>query len=198
MRAHLTEVFRRYGLPVRINADNGAPWGAPSQPGQITELGIWLVRQGIRLGFSRPCHPQTNGKVERFHRSLKAEVLDGRSFHDLKHAQRGFDAWRRVYNQQRPHDALQLAVPLSCYELSRRAYRDQPPEIEYGPDDTVILVKWLGELRFRGHKYKLSSPLHGERVAVRPRADADGLYDVFFAHHKLTEINLRAPTDADP
>lgn len=198
VRAHLGAIFGRYGLPVRINTDNGTPWGAPRQPGQLTELGIWLVRQGIRLSFSRPYHPQTNGKDERFHRSLKAEVLDGRSFHDLENAQRAFDAWRHVYNHERPHDALQLAVPVSRYAVSPRAYREQLPEIEYGPDDTVITVGWLGEIRFKGRRYKLSSPLHGERVAVRPRAGTDGLYDVFFAHHKLTEIDLREDAPANP
>ena len=198
VRQHLSELFGRYGLPVRINADNGAPWGASRQPGQLTELGIWLVRQGIRLSFSRPYHPQTNGKAERFHRSLKAEVLDGRSFHDLPHAQSAFDAWRHIYNHERPHDALQLHVPVSRYEVSPRTYSEQPEPIQYGPDDTVVTVKWLGEIRFRGRKYKLSSPLRGQPVAIRPRADTDGLYEVYFAHHKLSEIDLRDNTEPSP
>jgi transposase InsO family protein len=63
---HLERTFRRYGLPLRINADNGSPWGSPSQPGQLTELAIWLIRLGVRLSHSRVAHPQTNGKEERF------------------------------------------------------------------------------------------------------------------------------------
>jgi len=78
VQEHMTEVFRQYGLPAQINTDNGAPWGSPSSPGQLTPLTIWLVRLGIKVTWSRPRHPQTNGKNERFHRSLKAEVLSGR------------------------------------------------------------------------------------------------------------------------
>lgn len=97
VREHLEATFRRYGLPVRMNFDNGAPWGSPSQPGQVTELGLWLIRLGIRLSHSRPYHPQTNGKEERFHRSLKAEVLNGKSFEHLAHAQPAFERWRQIY-----------------------------------------------------------------------------------------------------
>ncbi|MBB5506631.1 transposase InsO family protein [Paraburkholderia sp. JPY681] len=89
---HLERTFRRYGLPPRINADNGSPWGSPSQAGQLTELAIWLIRLGICLSHSRVAHPQTNGKEERFHRTLKAEVIAGHHFKDLPSAQRAFDA----------------------------------------------------------------------------------------------------------
>jgi transposase InsO family protein len=111
VQAHLEATFRRYGLPARMNFDNGAPWGSPGQPGQVTGLGLWLIRLGIRISHSRPYHPQTNGKEERFHRSPKAEVLNGRSFDDLEHAQSAFDRWRRVYNHERPHEAIQMQTP---------------------------------------------------------------------------------------
>ncbi|WP_256737766.1 IS481 family transposase, partial [Paraburkholderia fungorum] len=112
---HLERTFRRYGLPLRINADNGSPWGSPSQPGQLTELAIWLIRLGVRLSHSRVAHPQTNGKEERFHRTLKAEVIAGRHFRDLPGAQQAFDEWRPVYNHQRPHQALGMATPATRY-----------------------------------------------------------------------------------
>lgn len=187
----LVDVFRRYGLPVRINADNGPPWGCPRQPGQVTELAIWLIRLGIRVGFSRPYHPQTNGKDERFHRSLKAEVLNGRSFASMAEAQRAFDHWRGVYNHQRPHEALGMATPDTRYQVSARSYPEHLPEIEYGPDDEVIKVKWLGELNFRGRRYKLSSPLRNLTVAVRPEGKTDGLFNVYFMHHRLMQIDIR-------
>ena len=56
------------------------------------------MRHGIRVGHSRPYHPQTQGKLERFHRSLKAEVLQGKWFADSGELQRAFDHWRTVYN----------------------------------------------------------------------------------------------------
>lgn len=193
VQEQLSRIFERYGLPVRINTDNGSPWGASRQPGQLTELAIWLIRLGIHLSFSRPYHPQTNGKDERFHRSLKAEVLNGRSFHSLQQAQEAFDRWRHTYNQHRPHEALQMATPTTRYRVSPRAYPTQLPDIEYGPDDTVVKVKWFGEVNFRGNRYKLSNPLRGQPVAIRPSPNVDGLFHVFFAHHKLMEIDLREP-----
>ena len=196
VQAALAGIFQRYGLPVRINTDNGAPWGSSRQPGQLTELAIWLIRQGIRLSFSRPYHPQTNGKDERFHRTLKAEVLNGRSFHSLSHAQGAFDAWREVYNHQRPHEALQMATPISRYCVSTTAYRDHLPDIEYGSHDTVVIVKWDGVIRFKGRRYKVSNPLRGYPVAIRPSPEHEGVFDVFFAHHKLTQIDLRMTSAA--
>lgn len=196
VRERLTGVFQRYGLPVRINTDNGQPWGASRQPGQLTDLAIWLIRQGIRISFSRPYHPQTNGKDERFHRTLKAEVLNGRGFHSLQHAQEAFDVWREIYNHQRPHEALQMATPTSRYRVSAKAYSACLPAIEYGPDDTVVTVKSNGELRFKEHRYKVSNPLRGQSVAIRPDETRDGLYDVFFVHHKLMQIDLRMPSES--
>lgn len=193
VQQHLVEVFRRYGLPERINADNGAPWGSPAQPGQLSALAIWWIRCGVRVSFSRPYHPQTNGKDERFHRSFKAEVLQGRSFNDLDCAQQAFDQWRDVYNQQRPHQGIGMQTPTSRYQLSPRAYPEVLPAIEYSPDDTVITVKWLGEVKFKDRRYRVSSALRGLPIAVRPHAQTDGVFNIFFMRQWLQQIDLRQP-----
>jgi len=179
-----------------MNFDNGAPWGSPTQPGQLTTLGLWLVRLGIRIGHSRPYHPQTNGKEERFHRSLKAEVLNGRSFEHLAHAQSAFDRWRDVYNYERPHEALQLHTPITRYRASQRPFPESLPVIEYDVDDTVVRVKWNGEVRFQGRRFKVSSALHGYDIAIRPRPLEDGVFDVYFAHHRCLVIDMNAATTA--
>lgn len=193
VQAQLTQVFRTYGLPVRMNCDNGAPWGSPREPGQVSTLALWLIRLGIRVSFSRPYHPQTNGKEERFHRSLKAEVLNGRSFADLPEAQGAFDRWREVYNHQRPHQAIGMCTPASRYRMSARRYPETLPPIAYGPADTVVTVQWLGELKFQGRRFKVSAALRGLPVAIRPVDTKDGCYGVYFMHHKLREIDLREP-----
>ena len=190
VQEHFEATFRRYGLPVRMNFDNGSPWGSPAQPGQVSELGLWLIRLGIRVSYSRPYHPQTNGKEEGFHRSLTAEVLNGRSFEHLAQAQVAFDRWRHVYNQERPHEALQMQTPIMRYQPSPRPFPEALPAIEYGPDDTVVRVKWNGDLRFRGQRFKVSSALHRHDVALRPRSHQDGCYDVYFAHHHCATIDL--------
>jgi transposase InsO family protein len=188
----LTGSFRRYGLPVRINADNGAPWGSSRAPGHgLTDLTVWLLRLGIGVSHSRPYHPQTNGKLERFHRSLKAEVLNGRSFTDLQQAQLAFDDWRVVYNQQRPHEGIGMAVPVSRYRPSERVFPDTLAPIEYGPNDDVLTVKWDGKVVFKGHRLKVSNALHQLPIAFRPDPEQDGCYDVYFCHQRFMQLNLR-------
>ena len=188
----LTGAFHRYGLPVRINADNGPPWGSSRAPGHgLTDLTIWLLRLGISVSHSRPYHPQTNGKLERFHRSLKAEVLTGRSFEDLKQAQQAFDRWRAVYNQQRPHEGIGMAVPVSRYRPSERVLPETLAPIEYGPDDHVITVKWDGKVNFKGHRLKVSNALHQLPIAFRPDPGQDGCYDVYFCHQRFLQLDLR-------
>jgi transposase InsO family protein len=192
VRPQLQAAFERYGLPERINTDNGSPWGTPGVPGQsLSKLAIWLVRLGIRISFSTPGHPQTNGKQERFHRSLKAEVLNGRSFHDHAHAQTAFDRWREIYNHERPHDAIGLAVPASRYRPSTRAYPDTLPPIHYGPDDTVAIVKWNGEVTLHGQYLRVSSALKDQPIASRPRTTEDGVYDLYYCHHRFAKLDLR-------
>ncbi|RYH28653.1 MAG: IS481 family transposase [Alcaligenaceae bacterium] len=193
VQTQMERVFGQYGLPVQINFDNGAPWGAPGMPGRLTELGVWLVRLGIRVTHSRPYHPQTNGKDERFHRSLKAEVISKNCFEDLAHVQRALDEWRRVYNHERPHDALALATPITRYRPSAIQLPEQLRDIEYASQDEVRKVGCNGELKFKGQRYKLSNALQGYQVGIRPRDEQDGVYDVYFAHHHCLEIDTTQP-----
>lgn len=102
VQAHLTRLFERHGLLRRILTDNGSPWGTAGSSERHTVLTVWLMDLGMVVTHGRPDHPQTQGKHERFHRTLKGEVLDGRIFETLAEAQKAFDAWRHVYNTRRP------------------------------------------------------------------------------------------------
>jgi transposase InsO family protein len=120
----LTMVMRRYGLPERMLMDNGSPWGSDAAH-QHTGLTAWLIRLGVTVLHGRPYHPQTQGKEERFHRTLTLEVLARRpSWHSLADVQRAFDVWRAVYNLRRPHEALDhdasLAVPAELATVPRQ------------------------------------------------------------------------------
>jgi transposase InsO family protein len=191
VQPQLVEVFRRYGLPARINADNGSPWGSPSAGGRsLSELAVWLIRLGVRVSFSAPYHPQTNGKLERFHRTLDVEVIAGRNFPDLSAAQQAFDRWRTTYNCQRPHEALDLQVPIARYQASPIPYPQRLPAIEYPSTDTVITVGWNGFIHFQGRKLRTSSALHRLPIGIRASAEHDGLHDVYFCHQKFMTIDL--------
>lgn len=144
MQSALREAFACYGLPLRMNTDNGAPWGAPSSPGQLGELAVWLIRLGIRISYSRPYHPQANGKDERFHRSLKAELLNGRSFATQRQVQQELDRWRAIYNCQRPHEAPGLATPLTRYQPSPA--RERCPSC-YPSRNTARMIGYYGSRR---------------------------------------------------
>ncbi|WP_310159954.1 IS481 family transposase [Paraburkholderia terricola] len=192
VQAGLREAFGHYGLPLRINTDNGSPWGSPGSPGQLTELAVWLIRLGIRISYSRPYHPQTNGKDERFHRTLKAEVLNERSFATQQHVQRELDRWRTIYNCERPHEAIGMDTPMSRYQPSPRAFPSVLREPEYGPDDVVLGVKANSELRFEGRRLKVSKALYRLPVAARAKDGEDGVFEFWFAHHRILTLDLRS------
>lgn len=192
VEAALTALFARYGLPERLLTDNGPPWGNAAGRDRHTRLTVWLIRLGIRVLHGRPHHPQTQGKAERFHRTLTAEVLAGRHFRDCRHAQQHFDRWREVYNTERPHHALTLQTPISRYAASPRSLPPTLPAIEYGPDDEVRRVQWNGEIYFRGACFRIGKAFHGQPVALRPTA-IDGALDVFFCHQRIRRLYLNAP-----
>jgi transposase InsO family protein len=199
VQQRLIELFRRYGLPDRMLMDNGGPWGVSSQtphtytslaPHTFTALTVWLLRLGIRISHGRTRHPQTQGKDERFHRTLKAEVLQGPPFVNLARAQLAFDAWRDEYNLERPHEACGLEPPIRRYRPSERAYPEQLPPLEYGPDDQPRRVDKDGAISYRNRDHLVGTAFRGQWVAVRPTA-VDGLLEVYFARQRLRRIDVR-------
>jgi transposase InsO family protein len=189
VRAQLVPVFRRYGLPLAMLMDNGSPWGdAGDQPHTI--FTVWLMQLGVRVTHSRPLHPQTQGKDERFHRTLKAEVLNGKSFRDLSACQREFDRWRHVYNHERPHEALALATPAERYRAGTRSYPETLPTIEYGPGDIVRRVDLDGQISFKGRRLHVGKAFRGQPIALRPSAQ-DGVLNVHFCAHQIGMLDLR-------
>jgi transposase InsO family protein len=191
VRARLVAIFRRYGPPFAMIMDNGPPWGEGRGSG-YTVLAVWLIRLGIQVSHARPFHPQTCGKDERFHRSLKAEVLAGRAFRDLAHCQRAFDDWRLVYNHQRPHEALAMGVPAERYRLSPRPFPDLLPPIDYAPTDIVRKVKDGGRISFDNRVWRVGKAFVGQPVALRPSRE-DGVFTVHFCTQRIGAIDLRVP-----
>lgn len=185
----LRRVFDCYGLPTRMLMDNGPPWGSDAQH-PMTVLTVWLVRLRIQISHGRSYHPQTQGKEERFHRSLECELLRWERFEDLQHCQRKFDAWREVYNFQRPHEALNMAVPGDRYRVSPRSLPSVLPPIEYAAHDEVRIVHDKG-INFRGHRFRICKALQGYPVALRPTT-VDGQWQVFFCHQQVATIDLRS------
>jgi transposase InsO family protein len=189
VQAELTAIFRRYGLPRRMLMDNGAPWfGLAEHP--WTPLTVWLLRLDVRVSHGRPYHPQTQGKDERFHRTLGVELLQGRRFDDLDHCQRDFDHWRQVYNHVRPHEALALEPPETRYRPSTWSFPEQLPPVEYDSSDHVRKVQNRGRVSFRGLQVRVGKPFIGQHVALRPTRQ-DGRFDIYYCRQPVAWADLR-------
>jgi transposase InsO family protein len=192
----LTALFRTYGLPGRMLADNGSPWGTTQAEGHLTRVSAWLVRLGIVISHGRPYHPQTQGKIERAMRTLQADVLRGHRYADAAAVQAACDAWRQTYNTWRPHEALELATPASRYQPSSVPFPETLPPLLYLPHDVVRRVSQPGCISFEGTTWRVSKALIGESVALRP-TDTDGIFSVFYAHHRVRTLNLHHPPDEE-
>ena len=192
MQAHLTELFTVHGLPGTILCDNGSPWAGGGLGHSV--LSVRLLRLGVRVIHCRPFHPQTQGKDERFHRTLKADLLARHDWPDLFKSQERFDAYRRLYNHDRPHEALDLAVPASRYQPSTRAMPAHLPVAEYDHDELVRPVKSKGEITFRNRFYYVGRAFAGLYVALRPTA-TDGVYRLCYAAFTLGIIDCSAPSE---
>lgn len=195
VRPHLVDTFRKFGLPWRMNMDNGNPWGNPTGD-PYTKLTVWLVRIGVGISHSRPMHPQTNGKDERFHKTLRGELVNHHTFISLRQVQRAFDPFREIYNHERPHDSLGLEVPASRYRPSPRPYREMLPTIEYGPDDVVQTVRSNGMLYVGKQDFYISRAFVGEPVALRPTLE-DGIWNVYYCSKRIATIDRRDPSNTE-
>lgn len=194
VRSILQNALRCYGLPHAMLMDNGPVWSALL--GEVhTAFTVWLLRLGIRVLHGRPRHPQTQGKEERFHRTLNAEVVSGRSFRDLAHCQRAFDEWRPRYNHERPHEALGMATPAERYRPSSRAFPEVLPPIEYAPGDQVRKVDGDGFISFKNRPWRIGRAFRREPVALRPTIE-DGVFTVNYCAHQIGTLDLRQASDA--
>jgi len=185
---HLTHIFRRYGMPNAMLMDNGSPWGNNSTY-RHTRLTVWLMQLGIKSLHSRPLHPQTLGKDERFHRTMHKELIANCIDKSITQCQRFFEHWRSIYNTERPHQALNLEVPANCYQISKRTFPEKLPEVQYEPLDEIRKVHTAGIVKFKSRQFKISRAFKGQWVALRATS-TDGHFDVFFCYQKIAEIDL--------
>jgi transposase InsO family protein len=189
----LTAVFRQYGLPAAILCDNGSPWGTAGMGG-LSRLAAWLLRLGVEPWHGRPYHPQTQGKVERFHGTIAREVFARQRPTTLAEAQAHFDAFRMSYNHERPHEALDHATPVSRYTPSARAFPETLPPVVYDPGTLVRTVKAHGSISWKGRRHFVSRGLVGEPVALQPTEDP-AVWSVVYGAYPVVVIDLRRPEE---
>ncbi len=168
-RRVLEQAFREYGLPSTIRTDNGPPFASVGL-GSLSQLAVWWVKLGIVPERIEPGHPEQNGRLERLHRTLKAETASPPRATRRKQ-QRAFDTFRLDYNTERPHEALAQQPPASQYHPSARSYPRRITAPEYGVGATVRQVRTNGQIKWKGDMIYLSWALKGEPVGLVPQDD---------------------------
>ena len=187
VQAVLESAFTEFGLPEAIRSDNGPPFASVGAGG-LTPLAVWLLKLGIRLDRGRPGKPQDNGRLERFHRTLKLDTASPPRAHRMAQ-QRAFDLFRREYNCERPHEALGMRRPATLYRPSPRRY---PRRLEaFVPDIDIegYRVERTGHIRWRRHKIFISTALAHEYVGLEPD-DHHRFWTVSFGPIELGKIDI--------
>jgi transposase InsO family protein len=163
VREHLESAFSECGVPEAMLMDHGTPWWNANAPTGATWLTVWLMRQGIELHWSGYRHPQTQGKVERFHGSLQR--TQGRRGVPEQERQRWLDEYRHEYNQVRPHEALGMQTPASRWRPSERRYDPNPQPWQYPEGATVVKVGSQGQI-WAERRWDISLALAGQWVQL--------------------------------
>ena len=185
----LAGYFREQGVPRSILVDHGTPWFSTTNAQGLTWVAVWLLKQGVVLRYSGVGHPQTQGKVERFHRTLKMRT----KHRGLPRTLAEWEGWAREfryeYNYERPHEALGMKTPAAVYQaVNLHAYQEQPREWEY-TGGTIKRLNTQGLLYYRQRRYFVSEALATEWVRVD---ELDGKLLVTFRQMTVREIELRS------
>ena len=194
VQQELINVFRRYGMPYMILTDNGSPWGSAGVEKadglrSFTTLEKWLIQLNVKLVHGRPYHPQTQGKEERFHRTLKQELIDREQFRDHGHCQRRFDLWRDKYNCIRPHESIGLRTPADLYTPSIKSYPEKLPVYEYESSEIKRKVQDKGIINFKNKEFKVGKAFIGDYVAIRESLQ-NNTYEIYFCNQLIRTITL--------
>lgn len=169
VRAAMERVFIENGLPLAIRTDNGVPF-ASTGVGGLSRLSVWWIKLGIVPERIAPGRPEQNGRHERLHATLKAETSSPPRA-SRREQQKAFDAFRREYNEVRPHEALGQRPPASLYHPSERIYTGREGEVRYPVDMTVRRVRSNGQIKWQGGFVYLSQALTGELVGLRQETE---------------------------
>jgi transposase InsO family protein len=188
VKQSLEGYFREHGVPLAILVDHGTPWFSTTNAHGLTWVAVWLLKQGVVLRYSGVRHPQTQGKVERFHQTLKVRTRHRGAPTTMAEWERWAQEFRHEYNHERPHEALGMRTPGEIYQaVNMRSYQEQPREWAYS-GGTVKRLNTLGLLYYRQQRYFVSEALAGERVRVD---ELEHQLLVTFRHMTVREIEIR-------
>jgi putative transposase len=184
VRACFERLFEQHGLPGAIRSDNGAPFASDQGVLGLSQLSAWWVALGIDLERGRPGCPQDNGAHERLHLDVEQE-LRGQG---VVEQQAGFDEWRRIFNQERPHEALGMRCPAELYKPADRKYEGTPEDLVYEGMESRRVAKW-GSISLGHRGVFISGALAGWSVGLE--RCGQGRYHVWFGRLLLGQLEER-------
>ena len=180
------EAFREYGMPDSVLSDNGAQFAGFKKG--YTQFERWLMDLDILPIHGRIKHPQTQGKIERFHRTMKQELLNHTTISDIVDADNQFSVWREKYNNVRPHEALNMRTPADVYQPSQRLYPEKIERFDYGGEYHVIKVNSWGYVRFDKWQIYLSETMIDQHIEFRPSLDGKS-FIACYRNFKIAEFD---------
>jgi hypothetical protein len=187
VRRCVVECFEEYGVPDAMLMDHGTPWWHSKNGHGLTHFSVDLIKQGIELIYGSIGHPQTQGKVERFHQTLKRALKHQGVPQDFAGMSKALREFRYIYNEIRPHQALDDATPASRYTPSPKAYDPNPPDWSYPEGADVRTLNSAGCLAYEDSRSFVSEALAGERVWCRR---IDNLLVIRYRHMYVREIDI--------
>ena len=185
---HFKEAFCEYGVPESVLSDNGAQFAGFKQG--YTQFEKWMMNHDVLPIHGRIHHPQTQGKIERFHRTMKEELLKYNQFENIADVSEKLMQWREKYNNIRPHEALGLKCPAQVYTPSSRVYSDEVESFEYGGQHHIIKVNSWGYVRFDKWQVYLSETMRGEYIEFRPGEDGESFF-ACYRNFKIAEFSTQ-------
>lgn len=189
------KIFEKYGVPEALLLDHGVPWWSVSHFLGFSKFSVWLMKQDLRIIFSGIRHPQTQGKIERFHKTLDHAVRH-------KGTPTDFSQWTSIlpevvkeYNFVRPHEALKMQTPAKHYRPSKKAYNPRPKSFEYSEQMKVFKIDSHGMFSLKGKRLFVSQALVGEYVGTNQLSQS---LVVSYRNSIVREINLSSGESWEP
>jgi len=165
----LEAAFREFGLPHRLRSDNGPPF-ASCGAGGLSRLAVQVIKAGVVPERIAPGKPQQNGRLERLHLTLKQDTAKPPA-QTLPEQLKRLRTFQRLYNDERPHQALGNDTPAQHYALSPRHFDGILRAPDYRQDQIVRLVRNNGAIKWRGNETYINEALAGEPIALTENAD---------------------------
>ena len=179
-------LFHEHGLPANIRSDNGVPFASAHALFNLSRLAVWWLRLGIGIERIQPGQPHQNGRHERLHLTLKKEATKPAAANLLQQQAR-FDTFLDIFNNERPHEALNMQCPADVYRPSTRRYTGLP-DLAYPFHDKTIVVTQCGRICLGKKKINFSQVFAGQAVGIKEVHD--DIWLVSFMDYDLGYFDL--------